>query len=122
MAHGASDRRAIKAAIGQAVQAVRGQFVDTLRAALAETQARLSPAAATPPHSPAPKQYGGEANSLPAAFGPIAPPDRSSGTGALPLHRGHRRRWHVLFLFRLVDDQDLGRQHHRAHARRVLQG
>ncbi len=41
MAHGASDRHAIKAAIGQAVQAVRGRFVETLRAALADTRARL---------------------------------------------------------------------------------
>ncbi len=41
MAHGASDRHAIAAAIGQAVQAVRGRFVETLRAALAETRARL---------------------------------------------------------------------------------
>jgi glycerol-3-phosphate acyltransferase PlsX len=41
MAHGASDRRAIQAAIAQAVQAVRGGFVDRLRAALAETRERL---------------------------------------------------------------------------------
>ena len=41
MAHGASDRHAIQAAIGQAVQAVRMRFVETLRAALAETRARL---------------------------------------------------------------------------------
>ncbi len=51
MAHGASDRRAITAAIGQAVQAVRGRFVETLRAALADTRARLGrPAAAPRPH------------------------------------------------------------------------
>lgn len=50
MAHGASDRRAIHAAIGQAVQAVRARFVDTLRTALAETRARLSgPVASSPP-------------------------------------------------------------------------
>lgn len=42
MAHGASDRHAIQAAIGQAVQAVRVRFVDTLRSALAETRARLT--------------------------------------------------------------------------------
>jgi glycerol-3-phosphate acyltransferase PlsX len=42
MAHGASDRHAIQAAIGQAVQAVRMRFVDTLTAALAETRARLT--------------------------------------------------------------------------------
>ncbi len=48
MAHGASDRHAIHAAIGQAVQAVRGRFVDTLRAALAETRARLGGALAAP--------------------------------------------------------------------------
>jgi glycerol-3-phosphate acyltransferase PlsX len=42
MAHGASDRHAIQAAIGQAVQAVRVRFVDTLRTALAETRARLT--------------------------------------------------------------------------------
>ena len=41
MAHGASDRRAIQAAIGQAVQAVRGGFVERLRVALAETRDRL---------------------------------------------------------------------------------
>lgn len=46
MAHGASDRHAIHAAIGQAVQAVRGRFVDTLRVALAETRARLGALAA----------------------------------------------------------------------------
>ena len=42
LAHGASDRQAIQAAIGQAVHAVRVRFVETLRAALAETRARLS--------------------------------------------------------------------------------
>ncbi len=42
MAHGASNRHAIKAAIAQAVQAVRGRFVETLRSALAETRARLA--------------------------------------------------------------------------------
>jgi len=42
MAHGASDRYAIQAAIGQAVQAVRVRFVETLRRALAETRARLT--------------------------------------------------------------------------------
>jgi phosphate acyltransferase len=41
MAHGASDRHAIQAAIGQAVQAVRVRFVETLRTALAETRSRL---------------------------------------------------------------------------------
>jgi phosphate acyltransferase len=41
MAHGASDRHAIHAAIAQAVQAVRGEFVETLRRALEETRARL---------------------------------------------------------------------------------
>lgn len=41
LAHGASDRRAIQAAIEQAVQAVRGGFVETLQAALAETRKRL---------------------------------------------------------------------------------
>ena len=50
MAHGASDRRAIQAAIDQAAQAVRVRFVDTLRAALAETRARLGgPVASSPP-------------------------------------------------------------------------
>jgi phosphate acyltransferase len=48
LAHGASDRHAIHAAIGQAVQAVRGGFVATLRAALAETRARLGRALAAP--------------------------------------------------------------------------
>lgn len=48
MAHGASDRHAIEAAIGQAVQAVRGRFAETLQAALAETRARLSGAVAMP--------------------------------------------------------------------------
>ncbi|HYM92437.1 MAG TPA: phosphate acyltransferase PlsX [bacterium] len=42
MAHGASDRRAIAAAIAQAVQAVRGGFVERLRTALAETRERLN--------------------------------------------------------------------------------
>jgi glycerol-3-phosphate acyltransferase PlsX len=51
MAHGASDRRAIQAAIGQAVQAVRVRFVEKLRTALAETRARLSRPVATPPSS-----------------------------------------------------------------------
>jgi glycerol-3-phosphate acyltransferase PlsX len=41
MAHGASDRHAIHAAIGQAVQAARVRFVDTLRTALAETGAKI---------------------------------------------------------------------------------
>jgi glycerol-3-phosphate acyltransferase PlsX len=41
MAHGAADRHAIRAAIGQAAQAVRGAFVETLAAALAETSERL---------------------------------------------------------------------------------
>ena len=41
MAHGASDRHAIRAAIAQAVHAVRGGFVETLRRALEETRARL---------------------------------------------------------------------------------
>jgi glycerol-3-phosphate acyltransferase PlsX len=41
MAHGASDRHAIQAAIVQAVQAVQGGFVGTLCAALAETRDRL---------------------------------------------------------------------------------
>jgi len=48
MAHGASDRRAIQAAIVQAVQAVRGQFVETLRRALEETRARLGGPVKTP--------------------------------------------------------------------------
>ncbi len=48
MAHGASDRHAIHAAISQAVRAVRGRFVDTLRQALAETRARLGGAVAAP--------------------------------------------------------------------------
>ncbi|HXX40423.1 MAG TPA: phosphate--acyl-ACP acyltransferase [bacterium] len=47
MAHGASDRAAIQAAIGQAVQAVRGGFVAKLRAALAETRGRISRTSAT---------------------------------------------------------------------------
>jgi phosphate acyltransferase len=42
MAHGASDRHAIRAAIAQAIQAVRGEFVEKLRAALMETRDRLS--------------------------------------------------------------------------------
>lgn len=42
MAHGASDRRAIRAAIGQALQAVRGGFVERLRRALEETRERLN--------------------------------------------------------------------------------
>ena len=42
MAHGASDRRAIQAAIAQAVRAARTGFVEKLRAALAETKDRLS--------------------------------------------------------------------------------
>lgn len=41
MAHGASDRHGIQAAIRQAVQAVRGNFVEMLRRALEETRARL---------------------------------------------------------------------------------
>jgi glycerol-3-phosphate acyltransferase PlsX len=41
LAHGASDRHAIQAAIGQAAQAVRVRFVETLRTALAETRSRL---------------------------------------------------------------------------------
>ena len=49
MAHGASDRHAIQAAIGQAVQAVRVRFVETLRTALAETRTRLGrPVASSP--------------------------------------------------------------------------
>ncbi len=47
MAHGASDRRAIHAAIVQVVQAVRGDFVDVLRRALEETRARLRGPVAT---------------------------------------------------------------------------
>ena len=42
MAHGASDRTAVQAAVAQAVQAVRGGFVDKLRTALEETRGRLS--------------------------------------------------------------------------------
>ncbi len=42
MAHGASDRHAIQAALTQAVQAVRGGFVEKLQAALAETRERLA--------------------------------------------------------------------------------
>jgi len=49
MAHGASDRHAIHAAIGQAVRAVRGRFVETLRQALAETRARLGGALGVAP-------------------------------------------------------------------------
>ncbi len=52
MAHGASDRHAITAAISQAVQAVRGRFVETLRTALAETRARLGRPVATPRPEP----------------------------------------------------------------------
>ena len=48
MAHGASDRRAIEAAVGQAVLAVRGNFVDVLRQALEETRARLRGPVTTP--------------------------------------------------------------------------
>jgi phosphate acyltransferase len=48
MAHGASDRRAIQAAIAQAVQAVQGRFVDMLRRALEETRARLGGTVTTP--------------------------------------------------------------------------
>ncbi len=48
MAHGASDRRAIQAAIAQAVQAVRGRFVEMLRRALEETRARLGGTVTTP--------------------------------------------------------------------------
>jgi len=42
MAHGASDRTAIQAAIAQAVEAVEGGFVDKLKLALAETRGHLS--------------------------------------------------------------------------------
>ena len=42
MAHGASDRHAIRAAIAQAIRAARGQFVLKLRTALEETRERLS--------------------------------------------------------------------------------
>lgn len=42
MAHGASDRGAIQAAIVQGVQAVRGRFVEVLQRALEDTRARLS--------------------------------------------------------------------------------
>ncbi|HEV2439920.1 MAG TPA: phosphate--acyl-ACP acyltransferase [bacterium] len=42
MAHGASDRHAIQAAIGQAAGAVRVRFVETLRTALLETRTRLA--------------------------------------------------------------------------------
>ncbi len=48
MAHGASDRRAIQAAIAQAVQAVRGQFVGMFQRALEETRARLGGPVTTP--------------------------------------------------------------------------
>jgi glycerol-3-phosphate acyltransferase PlsX len=48
MAHGGSDRGAIQAAIAQAVQAVRGQFVDMLQRALQETRARLGGPVKTP--------------------------------------------------------------------------
>lgn len=49
MAHGASDRHAVRAAVDQAVRAVRGRFVDRLQQALADTRARLRDAAAAPP-------------------------------------------------------------------------
>ncbi|HET7265835.1 MAG TPA: hypothetical protein VFL28_14315 [bacterium] len=49
MAHGASDRHAIQAAIGQAVQAARAEFVETLRTALAETRRRLGASVPTSP-------------------------------------------------------------------------
>ncbi len=52
IAHGSSDRRAIRAAIGQAVQAVRGRFVEKLRTALAETRARLGQPVAAPRSNP----------------------------------------------------------------------
>jgi len=52
MAPGASDPHAIKAAIGQAVQAVRGQFVATLRPALSEPRLHLTPPLLTPPSLP----------------------------------------------------------------------
>ena len=42
MAHGASDRHAIVAAIGQAVRAVQSDFVEKLRAALEQTRLHLS--------------------------------------------------------------------------------
>lgn len=42
MAHGASDRTAVQAAIAQAVEAVQGGFVDKLKLALADTRGRLS--------------------------------------------------------------------------------
>jgi phosphate acyltransferase len=48
MAHGASDRRAIHAAIAQAVQAVRGRFVEMLQRALEETRVRVSSPVRTP--------------------------------------------------------------------------
>ena len=48
MAHGASDRRAIHAAIAQAVQAVRGRFVEMLQRALEETRARVGGPVTTP--------------------------------------------------------------------------
>jgi phosphate acyltransferase len=41
MAHGAADRRAVRAAIAQAAHAARVRFVDTLAAALADTADRL---------------------------------------------------------------------------------
>jgi phosphate acyltransferase len=53
MAHGASDRRAIQAAIAQAAQAVRGQFVGMLERALKETRARLA-GPVTAPRKPGP--------------------------------------------------------------------
>jgi phosphate acyltransferase len=52
LAHGASDRRAIAAGVGQAAQAVRARFVDKLRTALADTRSRLAQPVAAPP-SPA---------------------------------------------------------------------
>lgn len=52
MAHGASDRRAIEAAIDQAVQAVRGDFVNVLRQALDQTRARLGGPVTTPGTQP----------------------------------------------------------------------
>ena len=52
MAHGASDRHAARAAIAQAVLAVRGRFVDKLRAALAEARERLARPATPNPAPP----------------------------------------------------------------------
>lgn len=48
LAHGAADRGAIRAGIGQAVHAVRNRFVEKLRAALAETRTRLAEPVAAP--------------------------------------------------------------------------